>query len=273
MKLAVRVLCLICLLTLHCSRDYPLFEKSHGRFPLSVGNEWWLSEEWKVESSPGSRPGLENLWSRRCSIHWTIAGRETLAGHRSYVMKKELHYEEDNVKGYLLDWYTDSWGVSQGLYHIGTIGGGRHPAKLPYRHRLKFAGEAFGSFQEIFDWVSGHGLLKQDPTIRIPPRRVLEYPLEVGKEWIAFDDGWLQTRKVVDTEPITTKAGTFFCSKIKVIGEIWKDSMVWYDWFSDEGLVKRYIWATGEYTGPWGNPDGTWVLTDVYLLEDYSITE
>ena len=114
------------------------------------------------------------------------------------------------------------WERSHGLYHIGyTVGRGLLLPKLTQGYRLRFAGQEFTSWEEIFTWASGWDLTKQDTIVRIPPRKVLEYPLEIGKHWVAFDDVWLQTRRVIDKELVTTRAGIFSCYKIEVVGEMW----------------------------------------------------
>ncbi|MCK4306657.1 hypothetical protein KAW50_00355 [candidate division WOR-3 bacterium] len=262
--LSVALVCFLFLLS--CSRDYPILKEMNVRFPLSSGNWWVLSREWKIVFNP---PSQESRFSRD-SIHWEIVDKDIFHSYSSYVLKNEL-YEERGRYFYSLDWYTDNWNGNDGLYNIGywNAGGGLAPAKSKYK--LLFRGKEFNSPEEIFEWVQGFKSCKGDTHVRIPPRKVLEYPLAIGKEWVSFDDAWLQTRKVVDKETVTTPAGSFSCYKIEIIGEVWKDGGIWYDWFSNEGLVKRYFWFKGIWVDENGEVRGTWESTDIYLLEDFSV--
>jgi hypothetical protein len=257
---------------LHCSEDYPIFEKRDGRFPLRVGNWWILSEERTIDFYPEAPSWInENPWVHRDSVYWEIIDKDILRGYSTYVLKNELLGDESS---YSLEWYTDYWGTRHGLYDIGYWNAGASviPPKASAKYKLVFMDREFKSPQEIFDWARGLRTYKGDSiAVRIPPRKVLEYPLEVGKEWVAFDELWLQTRKVIGRENITTSAGTFLCYKIEVIGEFWKDFLVWYDWFSSEGLVKRYFWYTGDVIDELGNLVGIYESTIIYLLEDYFI--
>lgn len=277
MRFTIRIIVWLAILPsicfLNCSRDYPLFEKPNGRFPLRVGNEWWLRREWKIEFHNGHPLGFEDPWVERYSIHWEIVDRDILEGYKSWVLKNEWYkYGEGGDSSFY--WYTDSWEGTPGLYNIGyTRGGGPQPPKLPRGYRLNFAGEEFSSWDELSDWLSSGQLVKKDTVVKIPPEVILEYPLEVGKEWIAIEGLFGPVkRRVVGRETVITKAGNFYCYKVEVTldYEPWQYSMIQYDWFSDEGLVKRYIWFTGEWTDPWGNPAGTFEITDVYLLDNYS---
>lgn len=270
-KLIVWLIILSSFFILHCSRDYPIFEQKDVKFPLSIGNWWKLSRKWKMVFNPPVSPWGDSI-VLYYSIHWEIVDKDNLCGYQSYVLQNE-YYEENEGYFYTLDWYTDFWGGRHGLYHIAYSGVGGLPIKfltVP-GYKFKFAGRTFNSPHEILLWIQGLEPCKEDTTLRIPPRKVLVYPLKIGKEWIAFDDPWLQTRKVVGRETIITPEGTFLCYKIEVVGEVWKDYMVWYDWFSNKGLIKRYIWFTGYMTDEHGNIIGTLESTDIYLLEGYFI--
>ncbi|MHA2601287.1 MAG: hypothetical protein AM324_004050 [Candidatus Thorarchaeota archaeon SMTZ1-83] len=269
---------LSCLLNFHCSRDYPLFEKPEGRFPLSVGNRWELSRETRWEFFDGVPPGIEYPLVYRSTVYWEIVARDFLKGYGSYVLKNEW-YEIGGERDFSLHWYTDSWKGDPGLYRIGyTWGGGVPPPKLPQGHRLKLGDYEFGFWEEIPYLSSVQCLAKEDIFVIIPPEVVLEWPLEVGMEWMAHRSPLSTVRKkVVDRETVVTGAGTFSCYRIEVIREFGPlfllDPLVSYEWFSDEGLVKRSTEMTGEWTDPYGNPSGTFVVTDVYLLESYCIRE
>ncbi len=280
------------LLFASCSRDYPLHKKgSDLRFPLSVGNWWQYERVWTFEGIPWVE---DTLYS---NVHWKIVDRDNLLSkYDTYVLQGiESSEEWQNTEGF--DWYTENWEGEDGLFHIAYSGGGPLPPKSLYPYRIRFMDEEFNSPSEVFDYVCGkpERYIKQgalividtfvldtlividtfiidiDTTIRVPPRKVLVYPLWVGKEWVAFDDVWLQKRKVVGVETITTPAGDFLCYKIQVYADMWDEDAVWYDWFSGEGLVKRYFWWRGAATDPDGNIIGTFESTDIRLLQDYSV--
>lgn len=259
---------------LNCSRDYPIFEIKGGRFPLSVGNWWKLSREWESVIHP-SLPPWEHHMTGLDSVYWEIIERDILCGYRSFVLKNE--YTEEGGGHFLtFDWYTDFWDGWDGLYQIGYAGAGELPPEPFPGYRFRFAEKEFGSPSQILWWICGTTLGPADTTLRIPPRKVLVYPRRIGEEWVAFDDPWLQVRQLVGWENVRTPRGAFACWKIQVLSDYdgdgeWNEDIIWYDWFANEGLIKRHLWSTGDVTDPWGNPVGTWEGTQIWLLEDYSI--
>ncbi|MCK4595863.1 hypothetical protein KAT73_03700 [candidate division WOR-3 bacterium] len=54
-------------------------------------------------------------------------------------------------------------------------------------------------------------------------------------------------------------------------GDIWDEDAVWYDWFSNEGLVKRYFWFRSDAVDPSGNFIGTYKFTCIQSLENYYV--
>ncbi|OYD17633.1 hypothetical protein CH333_00095 [candidate division WOR-3 bacterium JGI_Cruoil_03_44_89] len=269
------------LLFVSCSRDYPLHEKDI-RFPLYVGN-WWCYE--RVLTFEGvDLPWIED--TLRFFSHWKIMNRDIIGSQKyeAYLLKSE-EYPKGGRRGTSLEWYTEKWEGEDGLFDIAYSGcSGGLPPKSLRSYKIRFMDKEFDSPDGVFDYVRGMGYAKGDTfiidtaviyiidtTIRIPPRKVLVYPLWVGKDWVAFKDVWLQKRKVVGIETITTPAGTFPCYKIQVYGDIWDEDAVWYDWFSNEGLIKRYFWFRGEAVDENGNPIGIVESTDIQLLESYSV--
>jgi hypothetical protein len=270
-KIIILVGFLSLLFLLDCSRDYPIFEEKNVKFPLSVGNSWTLKREFKIVFHPPVSPWGDSLvWHD--SIYSKIIDRDILQGHESYILQND-YYEEDRSHFFSLEWYTDSWDGCPGLYEIGHTRGG--PPKALPGYKFRFAGREFNSPYEISLWIQGLRPCKGDTITRISPRKVLMYPLYIGKEWVAFNEPsvCLQTRKVVDKELVTTPAGDFSCYKIEVVNEytLVKNSIIWYDWFSNKGLVKSYSWSISELVDENNNKVGTCEITDVYLLEDYCI--
>jgi hypothetical protein len=252
----------------NCSKDYPIFGKTSGRFPLDQGNWWKLSYEWSYVRKSGPFDSLGTSGE----LLWDIIDRDVLAGHESYVLR-DTYYEETGSTYTSLAWYTDFWKGWEGLFEIGYAWGGS-PGPLGdfSGYKFKVAGKVFDSPREVLLWVSGMVPTQGDTTVRIPPRKVLAYPLSLGKKWVAFDWPWLQEREVIDFEDISVIAGIFPCWKIRVLGEVLdQDDIIWYDWFSDQGLVKRYICFEHELLDPYGNPVGTYESKEVYLLESYCI--
>jgi hypothetical protein len=254
----------------HCSRDYPISQEKDVRFPLCVGNWWTLSREWKMVFDQPVSPWGDSIVYRD-TIYWEIMGRDVLQGYKTYVLHNELR-DEQGGSTYSLNWYSESWDGCQGLYSIGywNAGGSVIPPRFPKKYKFVFADREFDSPAEIFEWACGKTASKGDTILRIPPRKVLVYPLEIGKEWVAFDDPWLQVRKVVGKESVSTPAGHFPCYQIQVLGD-WSEGMTWYDWFWNKGLVKRCFWSTGKVIDENGREVGTYESTDIYLLEDCSV--
>lgn len=269
--IAVGVLTLV-LGFVSCSRDYPIFVGTSGTFPLTCGNWWRLTHHWTFVMQPYSSPQPDTLvYSGQ--IHWEIIDSDVLAGHRSYVLRNEYQEDLSGSTYVTLDWYANFWDGSNGLFHIGYAGAGNVIPPEPFSGwKFRVGNRDFCSPHEVYLWAQGFSSFQEDTTVRIPPRKVLVYPLTMGKEWVAFDDVWLQVRKVIGSERISTSAGIYTCWKIKVSGETLDTlGIVWYDWFGDEGLVKRYFYSEGFIVDPYGSPIGTWESTETYLLQDYRI--
>ncbi len=252
---------LVLIFSLHCSIDSPILEEENGEFPLSFGNWWKYSKENKMISHP-PLSGDSSVY--RDSILCKIIDRDEFIGYDSYVLK-EWSYGNNS---YTLRWYIDLWNGQPGLYEIGYERPRlSHLPKGSSEYKLKFAGREFTSPDEIIQWINGLRSLRGYATSRFPPRKVLLYPLIIGKEWVSLDDPFLLKRKVIDIEDVETPAGIFTSWKIEVKNNL---GMEWCEWFSNEGLVKKSLWFSGEIIIMPGIVVGTFDCYEIYLLEDYS---
>ena len=80
-------------------------------------------------------------------------------------------------------------------------------------------------------------------------RIVYKFPLTKGQKWISFSSPFVQTREVIGEELVHVRAGSFFCMKIKsTIGSISSDSLEFYDYVSQDGLILRTLHMKGVVT-------------------------
>ncbi|MCK4595862.1 hypothetical protein KAT73_03695 [candidate division WOR-3 bacterium] len=189
------------LLFASCSRDYPLHEKD-TQFPLSVGNWWQYEEVWIIEDV---KPIKDDI-NHNGTVHWKIIDRDAVGRERydTYVLECN-DYSEWSEPYYSFNWYSESWEGESGLFHIAHWGVGTSCPKLFLPYKIKFMKREFNSPDEVFDYIRGFIYTKEDTSLRVPPRKVLVYPLWFGKEWVVFDDAWLQERRVVDMETISQR--------------------------------------------------------------------
>ena len=77
--------------------------------------------------------------------------------------------------------------------------------------------------------------------VRNDPRIVFKYPLIIGGSWVSFTDPWLQTRQVVGSEFVQTPMGSRRCVKISSDSPMFGESIEWFDYVDENGLVLRAI--------------------------------
>ncbi|HVN48024.1 MAG TPA: hypothetical protein VMU30_04295, partial [Bacteroidota bacterium] len=72
-------------------------------------------------------------------------------------------------------------------------------------------------------------------------RTVYKYPLSSGMAWTSCHNPFLETRNVVGTETLQINNLFFSCAKIQTQLPTINPNIIWYDYVSSEGLIKRSI--------------------------------
>ncbi|OGS24164.1 MAG: hypothetical protein A2297_07600 [Elusimicrobia bacterium RIFOXYB2_FULL_48_7] len=111
------------------------------------------------------------------------------------------------------------------------------------------------------------GVTQSSYTIYDPPRSLLRLPTTLGLQWTRFSVGEIGTvnSRVNAYRRVTVPAGVFDC--VEIVSDWFFESKI-IEWYSDYGLIKRYI-----YSGPiitmdqTGNPVGSFAALFDYELK------
>ena len=266
-KLFIVINCIPMILGAGCSRDYPRLE-SPIMFPLGIGNRWTLSCVRKFIPEDMGLQSDTTLY--KYELNWQIMGRDVIAGHPAFVLYGEITRGR-SFRRSSITWYTEEWQATPGLYRIAQYTQGIGDIPIPKCMfngcKVKACGREFNSVDEFVLWVNGC-YTKFDTVLIIPPYKVLEYPLTVGKEWIVHKTS-LSTRRVVAYERVTLPAGTFFCYRVEIVVEVVPD-LIFYEWFANVGLVKHYLDVPILIVTPWGDSH-RYRFVEIWELIDYEI--
>jgi hypothetical protein len=88
-------------------------------------------------------------------------------------------------------------------------------------------------------------------------RVVYKFPLEFGKNWTSFTYPFLQTREVVGQELLSYSGKQYPC--VKIATSLWNNdpNVHWYDYVSNDGLIKRSVVIDSLLTTTTNSPDGS----------------
>ena len=83
---------------------------------------------------------------------------------------------------------------------------------------------------------------------------------------------FLQTRQVVGSEGVQTAVCSRLCVKIKTDSPLFGNTIEWFDYVDEEGLMLRSLTMEFVMTGP-DDPESTGTLTAIERTELLSITQ
>jgi hypothetical protein len=222
-----------------------------GSVPFLAGAE--NSYEW---SATFDSSGI-NFYDERDTISIKVVSTSEVVGNYSGVVL--LEGRSRNVyKGVLYTWYLSN---TDSLTEIGYNGAGTLPVVMPKRNIFPSVYSELILPRAVKEYLLEKKDLLDTIIMRDDPRVVYRFPLSVGKQWVSFQNPFLETREVIGTEMVDVKAGSFLCSKIKTsieFSNVQDTNLVWYDYVGTEGLVLRTITIKAIFTSE-ENPDGTGV--------------
>lgn len=263
MKLHLNLCLLIfaIILITSCDKD-PIGPKGTGFiYPLKVGNQW---EYDRTFSTFNFRPDSSN---NNPYIDTTITSSVIIK-----IIKKEPAPDSINIfvfQGILKEnniwlYYNSNYAnLDSGLYFYANGGAGFVIPKATPSSRIIFKGRYFNNIREITSYITNaipKNYILTDSSIyeNPPPLQSLKYPLKIGSQWTFRYSGnpWNIDKKNLNYERVKVPAGSFTCLKIQWLFDInqdstWDDDIIFYDYVSEKGLIKRSILykdiiATGE---------------------------
>ncbi len=219
-------------------------------YPLQTGKKW---EYKRTFTHFNFRPdSLQNIRKNDSTITSTVAirvvGKAMLRDSVQTILLRETL--TDSTMMVVDDSYYAN--LDDGLYFYAYHGPGYVIPKSAINRKIFFKGRYFNSIREITSFITkaipeNHGLA--DSIIyEIPPLQSLKYPLAKGSQWTYRQPGkpWHIDKKVQSFEKVTVDAGGFVCYKIQWLYDMdhnghWDEDIVFYDYVSQCGLVKRSI--------------------------------
>lgn len=253
-------------------------------YPLNIGNVWEYSRQWSLYYYSDSLELKEysDTVTFSSEISVSITDKVTLNGNiDTYKMvgiendgtynPEQIHYYRNNRDGLYLYAYQAG----------GTI---VLPKKIS-GSCIQFQGMQFNDFNELSKYVQSLAPIYhiQSDTLYFEdsPRKIIHYPLEIGKQWTyrRAGDPWQIDRIVTGRVEVDIDVGTFDCYTIKFIydlnnDDIWDENIWIMDYVSKEGLIERVVYALGLEETTINHPEGTgrhFDATDKYILTNYNI--
>lgn len=284
----ILVCCGFIVLLLGCSKSTePGTVPPFSRFPLAAGNVWSYQGE---ESISNFRPIVSGATFHDTTVRWAakveVVGEQVL---RDSARTWQFHLSDDRQRAFSSDTSQpianeDRFYLLQAdtLFYYAYTGSSSAPTpKMHSNFNHMLRENVFEPFQGMLnpgaDFLVSDAAVSTDPiTYLLNPAKALVFPLRIGSEWNYSGVGLTslhEGKKVVGTETITTDAGIFYTMKVQWLLDLsdtgtWDTSLVFYDYFSAQGLIKReisrsIIISTVQYPEGIGSSD----FKDTYVLK------
>lgn len=236
--IVVSVILFICLL-MSCSDD-PINPTTIKKYPDSLGTEWEYTTTFTLlfYDSAGTIYGNDTLFIGN-TIANIINDNDSLGSNKNLVLFSS--YDEDTPQSNNYIWYSNT---DDGMYAIAVSGPASSQPILP--KSIPFPQNSI--FEKIFNLnltpISlTHSIIFFDDSLQYydPVRKVLLYPLRVGKSWTETNSPFIIKRTVKTKKEVITQAGKFYCYLVET--EIEEFPNITYEDFIDldAGLVFRKI--------------------------------
>ncbi len=218
-------------------------------FPLSINNRWEYLREERFYNCRG-----DSVFISRFHDPWILNVEHKITGTEvfddtitTYIMSEKLDFISfpENLKTFEIDvYYTNA---KDGLYDYA----------YRIRSRWNSSGEYLGKatyFSTIWDIsrfpLESIGLsasFSVDDTVakRIHPRKCIQYPLEIGQEWLYIETPYKILKKVVSIENVKVQAGEFQCYKIQSLIDmdndgVWDQNIEFVDYLAKQGIIRQH---------------------------------
>ncbi|MCJ7458236.1 MAG: T9SS type A sorting domain-containing protein [candidate division Zixibacteria bacterium] len=201
------------------------------------------------------------------SLHEEFQDIDTVKGWECYRLYSLLFESGDTFPTVVWDAHPDT--AFLGIAYLTSV---QSPGKRTRNTNFKLGKQFFSSMDELRHYLFQirnfpFGRLELDTGFWDPPIKVFVFPLSVGRSWIATTNPWLDERQVIEESFVVVPAGSFLTLKIKVTWHGW--DMEFYQWISENGIVKDSLYARAIATNEQGEIIGYIEAYDKYELLDY----
>ena len=237
-KIIVGSLLILLGIWIGCSDDDPTSTTTLKKYPTELGNEWEYSTTFTLifYDSSGNVYGNDTLFIGN-TIAKVIEQDVTLGNIKDLVVINS--YDLDTPQNINYVWYSNS---SSGLSGIAYAGAGSSQPILPKCvskiSDLMIQNLFKQNLNPLLDITQRNSF---DDSLQYydPVRKVLVYPLAVGKTWIQTISPFTIKRTIQSKTIVETPAGSFNCFKIRTEIEEFPNST--YEDFinTDVGLILR----------------------------------
>jgi hypothetical protein len=274
--LIVQILILTVLCIIGCDNDNNN-PNMNFTYPLAVGNSWqydliFTEENDSLAASSGLKDtvffstGLVEIITKEIIFDtlevYNLA--TTLAEHGNEICSNQYYNNEDTGL------------MNYGYHGVSMI----TPKKDEDAVFISFDNKQFNNVREVFRYIE-RGIeidYARGDSIYYDPVKCLEYPLEEGNQWVyrTSDNPWKVDKTIIGQESVEVPAGEFDCWKIHWTypESDWDDNIFFYDYVSQEGLVKRFIELRNmESVDEDGDVIGYFNATEEKYLTDFHIND
>jgi len=257
-------------------------------YPLREGNVWEYDREFGVYNFRSSENPDSIIESQDMFVHAQLTVKsngmvnlDQFANIPGPVVELEQRYIEEPESLELTSWryYTQK---DDGLYLIGyksATGASAMPKITAENYEnnddfyILFDGKYFQSVRAVSEYVEFMVKLHYDDSgdfiIEDNPPKVIPRYMNTGAQWTYRSKGnpWRVDRRILGKEIIEVPAGQFECYKVQWLVDLsdtgeWNEELVYYDYFSNDGLIKRefffkdHPWVQTHSPDPIGYFDG-----------------
>ncbi|MDP3025836.1 MAG: FlgD immunoglobulin-like domain containing protein [candidate division Zixibacteria bacterium] len=236
------------------------------RFPAKVGNSWEYRRTFVAMF-------YDTLYTDTTqtvivgSLHTGFQGIDTLRNWECYRYFSQLFEAGDTFSD--IAWYAHPDTAFLGIAYLTSV---QSPGKRTRNTNFKLGKQFFSSMDELRRYLFQirnfpFGRLELDTGFWDPPIKMFVFPLSVGRVWTATTDPWLDKRQAIEENFAVVPAGSFLTLKIKITWHGW--DMEFYQWISENGIVKDSLYAKAIATNEQGEIIGYIEAYDKYELLDY----
>lgn len=237
---------------LSCSKNStPPNQESTGAFdfPLSINNRWEYLREERFYNCHRDSVALAPFRDLVVlNVEHKISQQEVFDDSiTTYLMSEKLGFISfpENLCTFETDTYYAN--TKDGLYVYA----------YRTRPRCNSSGESFGKtpyflaswdiLQIPFKSIGLHGSFSDSDTViqRIHPRQRIQYPLEIGQEWLYIETPIRILKRVVSIENVKVQAGEFQCYKIQSLFDsdnngAWDENIESFEYVAEQGIIRQY---------------------------------
>ncbi len=268
-------------------------------YPLQEGNLW----EYEREGSVYNFRLIDNPDSVIESREFTIRAHSTVRSNGMVklsefsnipgaVIELEQIYSEEGMSHELKSWNYYTY-MDDGLYSLGyrsASGASVMPKVIANEQEtgtgfyIKFDGKYFTSIRALTEYVEFIVQLQYDDPddiiIEDRPLKVIPRYMNTGRQWTFRTKGnpWRIDKRILGKEIIEVPAGQFECYKVQWLIDLgdtgeWDERLLYYDYISDKGLIKRELYFKDQHWTPYPSPDqkGYFDMSDISVLKELDV--